>query len=593
VRNVILFAIPALLSAAAPPELLPVPEGPVELAETATGFTFSAQVGSFLIGRAEIAQLEYRRVMEASPSYYRGDDRPVESVSWWDAVRYCNRRSELERLRPCYDLKTGQRQFTCNGYRLPTEAEWRRAAGDGKPPAQSRMRTTGHVNVQDLLDPFQAQGTAPVASGSPNPLGLHDLFGNVWEWCEDWFNAETIVDATSDPAGPLYGSGRVIRGGSFLTSQSRWNKRLRSSAPPDQRSPFTGFRVVRTIAPAGPPVEPDEAWLRTFQQKPPAMGPLPQSLLQPEGRVIAGREEWVRRAAELRKQWMDVLGAPRLPIQPPSVRVVQQVRDFAWSGELIELSAEPGYPSRALIVEPARKRSQRLPVVIVPFYDVDSPAGVNLGGRLFNAPGVRAFARLAAQRGFLAAGIRWFAEGDGEGYDEAVLALARRHRHCTGLGKWIWDAQRLVDYLVSRPDVDPDRIGIIGHSLGGKMALYAAAFDPRIAAVVSSEPGISLGFSNYGDFWYFGDNLRQLPKSADQHELLGLIAPRPFLLIAGESSDGGKSWPFLESAREVYNLYGAPLHIGMINHRSGYSPTPAPVNQAMEWLARFLAHRSK
>jgi len=340
------------------------------------------------------------------------------------------------------------------------------------------------------------------------------------------------------------------------------------------------------MAPASQAAPPDSAWLQTFQQKPAAIGPLPQS--QPRG---SGLDEWRRRAAELRKQWTGVLGAPELPAKPPTARVVERIRDFAWSGQLLELTSEPGYPARVLVAEPARKRSARLPVVIVPYYDVDTPAGINLGGRSFTAGGVRAFARLAAQRGFLAVAIRWFAEGDGEGYDEAVLSLARRHPHSTALGKWIWDAQRLVDYLVSRPDVDPGRIGIVGHSLGGKMALYAAAFDSRIAAVVSSEPGISLRFSNYGDFWYLGDNIRQLPQAADQHELLSLIAPRPFLLIAGESSDGDKSWPFLESAREVYALHHAALHIGMINHRSGHSPTPESVNQSMEWLARFL--RSK
>ncbi|WP_417649362.1 alpha/beta hydrolase, partial [Enterobacter hormaechei] len=84
---------------------------------------------------------------------------------------------------------------------------------------------------------------------------------------------------------------------------------------------------------------------------------------------------------------------------------------------------------------------------------------------------------------------------------------------------WIWDLQRVVDYLLTRPDVDPARIGIIGHSLGGKMALYGAAFDPRIKAVVSSEPGISLKFSNYQDFWYFGKAIEELPKDADQHQL--------------------------------------------------------------------------
>ena len=178
--------------------------------------------------------------------------------------------------------------------------------------------------------------------------------------------------------------------------------------------------------------------------------------------------------------------------------------------------------------------------------------------------------------------IRWFGEGDGEGYDEAVRHLPPG---LTGLGKWISEAQNLVDYLVTRPDVDSKRIGIIGHSLGGKMALYAAAFDPRLAVIVSSEPGISLSFSNYEAFWYLG---KQRPTDRDQQELLALIAPRPFLLIAGESSDGQKSWPYLQAAQAIYPN---PQHLGMFNHRGGHTPTAQSVTHAMDWLERFLGPR--
>jgi len=117
------------------------------------------------------------------------------------------------------------------------------------------------------------------------------------------------------------------------------------------------------------------------------------------------------------------------------------------------------------------------------------------------------------------------------------------------------------------------------------MALYGAAFEPRIKAVVSSEPGISLKFSNYQDFWYFGKAIEKLPKDADQHELIALMSPRPFLLIAGESADGDKSWPYLAAAQQKYPN---KTSIGMINHRAGHSPTEASVQLAMEWLERWL-----
>lgn len=575
---------------AAPMEFVSIPESTSEVQDALTGMKLRISVGSFVAGRTEITQREYQHVMGANPSRYRGEERPVENVSWMDAIRYCNRRSEIERLKPCYDLKSGRRDPACNGYRLPTEAEWRRMSQD-TPPSTGRLRESGHQNSRSLLEAFEKQGTARVSSYAPNSLGLYDLFGNVWEWCEDWFNVQTIVEATEDPSGPLRGSARLIRGGSFLTNPKSWNKAFRSSMPPEQASPFTGFRVIRSLAARLPVV--DAEWLQNFQQKAQPVPPLNKSLLTREKQRIATPVEWNHSAKKLKEQWMNVLGAPAMPKKVPVAKVVQSLHEISWTGELLQLEIDQEYPSRVLIVKPAHPRSKQLPVVIVPFYDVDTPAGIDLGGRNFVRGGTRAFAELAALHGFLAVAIRWSGENDGEGYDESVLNLIRRNPQCTGLGQWVWQSQRLVDYLVSRPDVDAKRIGIMGHSLGGKMALYAAAFDPRIAAVVSSEPGISLHFSNYESIWYLGERIRQLPAGADQQELLALIAPRPFLLIAGESSDGEKSWPFLEAAREIYSLYGKPNYIGMMNHRSGHSPTPEAVTQGMEWLSRFLNPVSK
>jgi pimeloyl-ACP methyl ester carboxylesterase len=184
--------------------------------------------------------------------------------------------------------------------------------------------------------------------------------------------------------------------------------------------------------------------------------------------------------------------------------------------------------------------------------------------------------------------IRWFAESYGESYAEAVANLKLRHPNCTGLGKWVWDAHRLLDYLYTLPEIDRENIGIIGHSLGGKMSLYAAAFDPRITAVVASELGIGLSFSNYDDYWYFGDFINKIDKRTDQHDLIGLVAPRPFLLIGGDTFDTAQSWYYINAARQVYQLYGKPLNIGYFNHHTGHSPTPEAVWRSMEWLAHFL-----
>ncbi len=534
-----------ILLMAVDPEFIRIEPGTLKVDEINT-----VRVGAFLISRTEVTQAEYLRVTKQSPSRGKGDQLPVENVSWHDATLYANRRSILEALRPCYDV-TFRRVPFCNGYRLPTAAEWTLAATNPEPT--DHLRAGSHEDRAAL----SALRTRPVASGQPNAHGLHDLHGNVWEWCEDFYSPEPLLDAVRDPQGPTAGVERVIRGGSYLTSRTQWNKGFVSSLAPDRRSPYTGFRLVRHLTPASQALPPDATWLAQFQHPP----------------VAGVKTVDASELGEIKTAWTRILGLP--PHRPTKVtlRPLKQYRESTWNGQLLDLNT-----SRILIMEPVRKPTGKLPVIIVPYYDVDSPAGENLGGHR-SGGGVRAFAKLAVQRGYMAVAIRWFGEGDGEGYDEAVGHLPPG---LTGLGKWITEAQTLVDYLVTRPDVDSKRIGMIGHSLGGKMALYAAAFDPRLAVIVSSEPGISLNFSNYEAFWYLG---KQRPQDRDQQELLALIAPRPFLLIAGESSDGQKSWPYLQAAQSTYPN---PQHLGMFNHGSGHAPSAQSVTHAMDWLERFL-----
>jgi pimeloyl-ACP methyl ester carboxylesterase len=227
--------------------------------------------------------------------------------------------------------------------------------------------------------------------------------------------------------------------------------------------------------------------------------------------------------------------------------------------------------------------------MIVPFYDVDTPAAADLGGRSYAQDrGVNAYAYTAAQHGYLAVAVRWFGESYGESYSEAVANLAMRHPGSTGLGKWVADARRVVDFIETLPDADASRIGIIGHSLGGKMALYAAAFEPRIRATVSSELGVGFRMSNYEDYWYLGDKLGSAPAGTDQHELLALVAPRPFLLIGGDEYDKQESWHYINAARAVYDLSGNGRNIGYLNHHTGHTPTPDAVSAAFDWLDHFL-----
>jgi sugar lactone lactonase YvrE/dienelactone hydrolase len=262
-------------------------------------------------------------------------------------------------------------------------------------------------------------------------------------------------------------------------------------------------------------------------------------------------------------------------------RMLRRVEDPWFDGELLEYETEPGSWEKVLVLGSGTVRK---PVVIVPFYDVDTPAGLDLGGRNFamTAP-VIWFARQAAQRGYLAVAVRWYGESYGERYDEAVASLGTKHPGLTGLGKWVNDSRKLIDYLVTRSDVDPDRIAMMGHSLGGKMTMYASAFDSRIKAAVVSDPGVPLASTNYSDYWYLGDKAKSLSAGTDHHELVGLIAPRAFLVVAGQADDA-LTWSFLEAARGLWSPDILNRRLGWIHHATGHRPPADAMSQAWDWL---------
>jgi dienelactone hydrolase len=535
-------------------------------------------------------------VTGTNPLRHQGRELPVENVSWWDAVRYCNARSRRESLQPCYDLETGACDLSRTGYRLPTEAEWLAAAADhasssGAGTAKFARLGAREVTRTDALLAREKEGTAPVAGLAPNRFGLYDIIGNVWEWCQDVFDPVRTLPPVLNLSAADKGRARVIRGGSYLTAPS-WAKGYRSSLPPNARSPYTGFRVCRTEAvPPATPAPPSNSWVDLYQQPPAgyesSTGTL-TNLLQPAAGRIETAAEWQRERTRLRQKWNGLLGTCAPAPAAPRLRVLRRTEQSGYTATLADLELEPGVVERIYVMQPDRPVRSPMPVVIVPFYDVDAPAAEDLGGRNYASPGVRSFALLAVQQGYLAVAVRWFAEGDGESYAEAVANLATKHPGCTGLGKWVSDARALVNYLYSRPDVDRERIAIIGHSLGAKMSLYAAAFDDRIRISVASEPGIGFKQSNYDAYWYFGEALSRLPPGTDQHELIAMLAPRPFLLIGGDQYDTAESWYYINAARPVYALFDAVSRLGYLNHHTGHSPTPEAAFRAVEWIRHFF-----
>jgi formylglycine-generating enzyme required for sulfatase activity len=203
-------------------------------------------VSGFYMGRHEVTQAEWVKVMEDNPSEFQGERLPVEQISWYDAIDYCIKRSIQEGLTPAYtrdgNVVTWDRG--ANGYRLPTEAEWEYAcrAGTATPYWTGETITVEQANYDNEL-----KAARNVGSYAPNPWGLYDMHGNVEEWCWDWYGLSYGSGPKIDPPGPELGDYRVSRGGGWFYSAVYVRSAVRESSylhKPDETSSYLGFRLV-------------------------------------------------------------------------------------------------------------------------------------------------------------------------------------------------------------------------------------------------------------------------------------------------------------------------------------------------------------
>ena len=173
-------------------------------------------VSPFQIDKHLVTQEQYQKVMGANPSRWKGDKNPVEQVRWSDAVKFCNKRSQLERLQPCYDVTTWTCNFEANGYRLPTEAEWEYACRAGTTTAYFFGDAPAKLGDYAWFEKNAGGHPRPVGQKQPNPWGLFDMSGNVWEWCNDFYKVDYYQESPQqDPRGPKAGENKVVRGGAW------------------------------------------------------------------------------------------------------------------------------------------------------------------------------------------------------------------------------------------------------------------------------------------------------------------------------------------------------------------------------------------
>ncbi len=328
-------------------------------------------------------------------------------------------------------------------------------------------------------------------------------------------------------------------------------------------------------------------------QKPHAKLPIPDLGLRPllgdaKGNKITKKPDWEKARQTLHDAWLERLGKP--PAKPDSLDIRSEKLEKldGYTRELLTFQSEGDDRIRAYLLTPTGlKRDEKRPAVVV-FHSTTRETfkePTDLG-----KDPERAYALHLVERGYITLCPECYILKDPDGWAAGqAKALDKRRPGWTGMGKMTFDASRCVDFLETLAAVDKDRIGCLGFSLGAKQVLYAMAFEPRYKVGVFNEGGIGLRMTNWTDPWYLTEKMKAHIPEMEHHQVLALVAPKPFLILGGGDADGDASWPFIDAVLPVYKLLDASEHIGLFNHKGKHTFPPDARKVAYRWLDEWLA----
>ncbi len=297
---------------------------------------------------------------------------------------------------------------------------------------------------------------------------------------------------------------------------------------------------------------------------------------------------------DCKADWIKWLGTPEYDTFDHRLERIKKYDSPDFDGELYRQANGPGTSQRVLLLLP-KGRSGAVPGVVVPFYFPEAMLGYDpeTGERLPFFAGIEMMLHLV-RRGYAVASADAFHltylplksdRQDFSRWGRCAEALLRDHPRWTGMGKLVADTWLLTDVLAKDPRVDGTRLGIAGHSLGGKMAFYNGCLDPRIRVILASDFGIGWEQSNWSDPWYWGSRLPEVRAAGLDHaKLLECGGGKSFCLLAGKFDDA-RSGQIMKRAKGYLPHDG---RLKLVNHGTGHRPPWEALREGYDFLDLWL-----